>query len=259
MESYTKFTLFALGLGAFMTSLAKLTARFELSRAKHRSLSGHARIARRIASLVPFYEYDQEQFFRSDNPPEDIAGRRRAGFARLAELYRERFAQTRRCTQDVKDAISDLQFTDAYRVPFQYSRFVREHLGAGAFVQSSSGVNLIDLDGNSLFDLTGSYGVNLFGYDFYKRCIERGSARVAELGPVLGSYHPVVAYNVKRLREISGLDEVSRSCLLAAWFPNGPLSGKRYVVQVLPFTDKLLETSVHGNSLPGAQKWRKLP
>ena len=30
-----------------------------------------------------------------------------------------------------------------------------------------------------------------------------------ELGPVLGAYHPVVAYNVRRLREISGLDEVS--------------------------------------------------
>ena len=30
-----------------------------------------------------------------------------------------------------------------------------------------------------------------------------------DLGPVLGAYHPVVAYNVKRLREISGLDEVS--------------------------------------------------
>ena len=30
-----------------------------------------------------------------------------------------------------------------------------------------------------------------------------------DLGPVLGSYHPVMAYNVHRLREISGLDEVS--------------------------------------------------
>ena len=30
-----------------------------------------------------------------------------------------------------------------------------------------------------------------------------------DLGPVLGAYHPVVAYNVRRLREISGLDEVS--------------------------------------------------
>ena len=33
--------------------------------------------------------------------------------------------------------------------------------------------------------------------------------RVRDLGPVLGTYHPVMAYNVRRLREISGLDEVS--------------------------------------------------
>ena len=30
-----------------------------------------------------------------------------------------------------------------------------------------------------------------------------------ELGPVLGAYHPVIADNVQRLQEISGLDEVS--------------------------------------------------
>ena len=51
--------------------------------------------------------------------------------------------------------------------------------------------------------------MNVFGYDFYKGCIERGARLVADLGPVLGAYHPVIAYNVKRLREISGLDEVS--------------------------------------------------
>ncbi len=65
------------------------------------------------------------------------------------------------------------------------------------------------MDGNRRYDLTGSYGVNVFGYDFYKECIERGSARVRDLGPVLGAYHPVTADNVHRLRAISGLDEVS--------------------------------------------------
>src|SRR5262249_59683857 len=77
------------------------------------------------------------------------------------------------------------------------------------FVQASSGVTVTDLDGNSFYDLTGSYGVNLFGYDFYKQCIERGMEQVRELGPVLGPYHPVIADNVERLREISKLDEVS--------------------------------------------------
>jgi glutamate-1-semialdehyde 2,1-aminomutase len=49
----------------------------------------------------------------------------------------------------------------------------------------------------------------VFGYDFYKECIEQGAERVRGLGPVLGPYHPVTAYNVKRLLQISGLDEIS--------------------------------------------------
>jgi glutamate-1-semialdehyde 2,1-aminomutase len=94
-------------------------------------------------------------------------------------------------------------------VPFQYSRLVREHLGAGAFAQSSAGVTVTDLDGNISYDLTGSYGVNIFGNDFYKECIAKAEAHAHALGPVLGPYHPAVADNVTRLCAISGLDEVS--------------------------------------------------
>ena len=201
--------LYALSGAVLVASLQQLKMRLALSKAKHRSLSGDSRIARRIAALVPFYEYDEVRFFRSDDAPEDIAARRRAGFMRLANLYRERFQETLRLTAEVEDSISDLQFTGAYRVPFQYSRFVRRHLKAGAFVCSSSGVSLTDLDGNRFYDLTGSYGVNVFGYDFYKECMARGIEHVRELGPVLGAYHPVVAYNVQRLTEIAGLEEVS--------------------------------------------------
>jgi glutamate-1-semialdehyde 2,1-aminomutase len=86
---------------------------------------------------------------------------------------------------------------------------VRERLPSGVFVQSSKGVKVTDLDGNDFYDLTGSYGVNLFGYDFYKQTIAEGSAMAAELGPVLGLFHPVVTDNVERLKAISGLDEVS--------------------------------------------------
>jgi|SRR5579875_519304 glutamate-1-semialdehyde 2,1-aminomutase len=206
---YTRIALYAAGAAVLAAALAKLKARLELSKAKHPSLTGHARMARRAASLIPFYEYDESRFFTADRPPDDIAALRRAGFARLSALYRSRFAQTVQLTEKIKETISDVQFTEAYRVPFQFSRYVREHLPVGVFAQSSSGVTLTDLDGNGFYDLTGSYGVNLFGYDFYKECIEQGAERVRELGPVLGSYHPVIAYNVKRLKEISGLDEVS--------------------------------------------------
>jgi glutamate-1-semialdehyde 2,1-aminomutase len=205
----TMLALYALGAGAVTTSLVKLKTRLELSKAKHRSLRGHSRLSRRVASLIPFYEYDEARFFRCDDPPDEIAARREAAFSRLSGLFRDRYAETARLTAEIKDGISDLQFTDAYRVPFQFSRMVRRHLQAGALVQASCGVTVTDMDGNRFYDVTGSYGVNVFGYDFYKECIERGVERVRDLGPVLGPYHPAIAYNVGRLREISGLDEVS--------------------------------------------------
>jgi glutamate-1-semialdehyde 2,1-aminomutase len=187
----------------------KLRARLALSRAKHRSLTGHSKMSRRVARLIPFYEFDSDDFFRSDGAPAALATQRQDGFFRLARLYQERFANGRQMTLQASTRISDLQFTEAYRVPFQYSRLVREHLGTGAFMQSSAGVTVTDLDGNVFYDLTGSYGVNIFGNDFYKDCIAKAETRAHALGPVLGPYHPVIADNVTRLCEISGLDEVS--------------------------------------------------
>jgi len=191
------------------TFLTKAHDRLELSRAKHPSLAGHAKWSRRIAQLVPFYAYDKSRFFDCDGAPASVAQRRCQGFARLSQLYRERFPRTAALTAQAREGISDLQFTAAYRVPFQFSRRVRESLSAGSFVQSAQGVTLTDLDGNVLYDLTGSYGVNLFGHDFYKQSMQAGAERVKDVGAVLGAYHPVVADNVTRLRAISGLDEVS--------------------------------------------------
>lgn len=201
--------LYGLGAAAAAWSLPRLARRLELSRAKHRSVAGHARLSRQLARLVPYYGYGEDRFFSSDDAPADVVARRREGFHRLAALYRERFSRGAALTARAAESISDLQFTSAYRVPFQYSRYVREHLKGGAFLESSSGVTLTDVDGNHFLDLTGSYGVNVFGYDFYKACIARGAEIAGTLGPVLGAYHPAVAANAERLRAISGLDEVS--------------------------------------------------
>jgi glutamate-1-semialdehyde 2,1-aminomutase len=189
--------------------LRKAQLRLVLSLAKHGSLTGHARIARCIARLVPHYEFDDGHYFSADDAPPEVAARRRAGFMQLAALFAQRYPKSAALTREVEDSLSDLQFTARYRVPFQFSGLVRRHLRGGAFLQSSTQTTVTDLDGNRFFDLSGSYGVNLFGYDFYKECIERGGELVRELGPVLGPYHPVMAYNLRRLREISGLEEVS--------------------------------------------------
>lgn len=183
--------------------------RLALSRAKHRSLTGHVRMAKRMAGYMPFYGYDDDRFFRADRAGDDVAARRRAGFDRLSALYASRFPETLALTAQAREGLSDLQFTGRYRVPFQFSAKVRERLGAGAFMERSDGPWLTDLDGNRFIDLTGSYGVNLLGNEAYKETMREGLELAEPLGAVLGAYHPVVADNVARLRALSGLDEVS--------------------------------------------------
>jgi glutamate-1-semialdehyde 2,1-aminomutase len=66
----------ALGAVAFVTApwaLRTGRARLQLSKAKHRSLHGHARLSQRFAKLVPFYEHGEERFFSSDDAPADVA------------------------------------------------------------------------------------------------------------------------------------------------------------------------------------------
>jgi glutamate-1-semialdehyde 2,1-aminomutase len=203
------YVLYILAAILLLAVLRKAQLRLQLSRAKHRSLAGHSRWSRRFAALVPFYEYSESEFFAADAAPAEVAAKRRAGFMRLAALFAQRYEKTASLTAHIQGGVSDLQFTSRYRVPFQFSSFVRQHFKLGSVVESSSGVTVTDADGNQLYDLTGSYGVNVFGNDFYKETIERGAARVRNLGPVLGALHPVVACNVERLKEISGLDEVS--------------------------------------------------
>jgi glutamate-1-semialdehyde 2,1-aminomutase len=199
----------AAALAGAAVTFPKLRARLALSRAKHRSLTGHSKMSKRVARLVPFYEFGIDDYFRSDGAPPQVAQQRRDAFFGLARLYEQRYAKGRQMTAEAEGRISDLQFTESYRVPFQYSRLVREHLSTSAFVQSSAGVTVTDVDGNVSYDLTGSYGVNIFGNDFYKECIAEAQTRANALGPVLGPYHPVITENVARLCEISGLDEVS--------------------------------------------------
>ena len=194
---------------ASLVALPAARRRLALSRAKHPSLAGHSRWAKRIAGWIAGYSYDERAFFASDGAPAAVAEQRREALARLSALYRERYARTVALTEATRAGVSDMQFTAAYRVPFQYSRHLCSQLSVGTFVQASEGVTVTDLDGNRFYDLTGSYGVNVFGYDFYKSCMAEGVARVQALGPVLGSYHPCVAFNVAELRRISGLDEVS--------------------------------------------------
>ena len=198
-----------LGVAALAGLAPALRRRWLLSRAKHPSLTGHSRMAKRLARWLPGYAYDEATFFACDGAPPALAERRRAAFMALGERLQQRHPRTLALTREAREGIADLQFTGRYRVPYQFSPLVQQHLPVGAFWASSDGVTLTDLDGQRFLDLAGSYGVNVFGLDLYKGLMAEGLRRTEALGPLLGGYHPVVADNVRRLRRLSGQDEVS--------------------------------------------------
>jgi len=172
-----------ISLGALAALAPAIHRRIQLSRAKHRSLAGHSRMAKRLARWLPGYSYNEQQFFGCDHAPENIQALRRSAFFAMAQTLQTRHKLSIEATAAARDDISDMQFIAAYRVPFQFSPLVREHLKVGSFLQSAQGVQVTDLDGQVFYDLTGSYGVNVFGADFYKKRWPRGWQKRRPWGP----------------------------------------------------------------------------
>lgn len=187
--------------------IAKIWQRLQLSLAKNPSLGGHLRWAKRITMQIPGYTYKDSEWFCIDGAPVHIQNTRRQALDKLGKDLSLRSNRTLELSSEVKPMLPDLQFISHYRVPFQFREVLQEHVAIGSFWKCSEGVWLTDLDGNRYIDVTGSYGVNVFGQDFYKATIAEGSQLVHDLGPVLGYFHPCVLDNLERLRKISGKEQ----------------------------------------------------
>ena len=121
----------------------KIYARLLLSRAKHRSLQGHPRLALKIARWIPGYSYSEKAFFASDSAPPDIERNRRLGFERLGNFFRDRFPKTIALSRELETGIPDLAFVNAHRVPFQYQQYVQQHLKIGSIVEETDGPRVL--------------------------------------------------------------------------------------------------------------------
>lgn len=194
-------------LGCYLTS--KFFIRLQLSRAKHPSLRGHSKWSRRIAAKIPYFTYSDAEYFCTDGAPNHIEQLRRAGMQRLQDNLAQQSAKTLAFCESIEQSISDVRFTSHYRIPFPYRNQLSKTFRLGSIAEETKGRQIKDLDGNWRYDLSGSYGVNVFGYDFYKACMHIGAEKVKQLGPVLGAYHPVIGENVAMIKQISGLDQVS--------------------------------------------------
>ena len=166
-------------------------------------------LSRRLSNWVKSRDYTEEEFLRADGAPESCVEIRRKALDRLAKSLQARYGRSIAWANSIREGFSDLRFTDANRVPFPFVRVMREKFDLCSVVVASQGPKLQNLDGDWTIDVSGSYGVNVAGFDRYKEWIHKGWERVKDLGPVLGPLHPVVADNIAILKKISHMDEVS--------------------------------------------------
>jgi len=166
-------------------------------------------LSRRLANWVKSRDYTEEEFLHADGAAEPCVELRKKALDRLATFLQARHSQSIAWANSIRESFSDLRFTDANRVPFPFVRVMREKFNLCSVVTASKGPNLRTLDGHWTVDVSGSYGVNVAGFDRYKQWIQQGWERVKDLGPVLGPLHPIVADNIALLKNVSNMDEVS--------------------------------------------------
>ncbi len=174
-----------------------------------RAMAWTPTLARRLSKWVRSRAYSDEEFFQADGAEGHWIEHRKKAIDRLAVLFQARYAKSIAWGNEIRESFSDLRFTDANRVPLPFVRLMREKFNLCSVVTASDGPKLRDLDDHWTLDVSGSYGVNVAGFECYKEWIQKGWERVKELGPVLGPLHPVVADNIALLKYISKKDEVS--------------------------------------------------
>lgn len=162
-----------------------------------------------VSHIMPRWAFNDHDFFRTDAPPEAVALQREAAFAALQAKWNIKFPKSMATSAYLSDKFSDLRFAAGNRVFIPFQKKLDSWCDPATVVARSDGTDLIDVDGNRLTDVSGSYGVNVAGYEAFKGFLKDGVAATADVGCVLGPIHPLVRENIDMLRDISGKEEVS--------------------------------------------------
>merc|ERR1740138_1025204 len=160
------------------------------------------------SQIIPKYTIDEEEFFKADGCSDEVAQRRKKSIEDLGKKWKTKYPKCLQFSEELKQMISDLRFTSGRCFP-AFNGVVQKYLDPSMALDRTEGVDVVDYDGNKSMDISGSYGVNVCGYEKYKEFIEEGWSKAKKQGLFLGSLDNTVLDNIARLRKISGHDEVS--------------------------------------------------
>jgi len=161
-----------------------------------------------VVDLIPRFSISKRSFFNADGASAEVARKREAALEALQERWRVKYKQCLVFGSDLKNLISDVRFTSGRCFP-PFNNVVNEYLDPSMALARTDGPTVVDIDGNSSLDVSGSYGVNVCGYEAYKRFITAGWAAAKDKGLYLGSLDETTLANIKMIQQVSGLPEVS--------------------------------------------------
>jgi glutamate-1-semialdehyde 2,1-aminomutase len=162
-----------------------------------------------ISNFMPAYYFSKYDFFRADACPEEIAVKREAAFNAMQQQWDEKWPKSIEFGHSLRAVFSDLRFAAGNRVFLPFRKILDDWCDPFTIATHTDRMNLIDVDGHEQLDISGSYGVNVVGYDRYKEFITKGWEDMKDLGCVLGPVHPILLDNINMLRQISKKQEVS--------------------------------------------------
>jgi len=161
-----------------------------------------------VVDLLPRFSIEKKDFFSADGADEEVASQRRHALEALQLKWSKKYEQCLIFGAELKTLISDVRFTSGRCFP-PFNKVTNDYLDPSMALKETRGASVVDIDNNESLDVSGSYGVNVCGYEKYKEFITAGWAAAKDKGLYLGSLDQITLENIKMIKQVSGLDEVS--------------------------------------------------
>jgi len=160
------------------------------------------------SQILPKYSISESEFWTCDGCSDAVGATRKKALQELSDKWKTKYKKCLDFSAELKQKMSDVRFISGRCFP-AFNQVMSSFLDPSMALAKTDRMNVIDIDGNSAMDISGSYGVNVCGYEKYKEFIEEGWETAKTKGLFLGSLDAIVLDNISRLQKLSGHDDVS--------------------------------------------------
>ena len=161
-----------------------------------------------VVNILPRFHMSEKEWFVADGASDAVVEQRKKAMLSLQKRWQEKYSECLKFGASLKTLISDVRFTSGRCFP-PFNQVTNTYLDPSMALKETNGPNVIDIDGNSALDVSGSYGVNVCGYESYKKFITEGWETAKHKGLYLGSLDETTLENIQMIQKVSNLGEVS--------------------------------------------------